>query len=787
MCSNGRVPDSGLDHRSRLCIALLVIAFFALLGLWRFHEVLFTPGRALTNFSDGIGAIGGIHTFAEEVRREGASLLLGDQYRPILIGAGLQEPGPFGPLLKLLAWAMSFAVPADNAWDLYGLLGFIAMGLAGYLLAREVGARWWAALAAGLLIVHLDAFHLRLPYHLFGLGVYFLPLLAAWVAVRAGRQPTWVHLVLFAVLAVLNFLGNEYYGYFGVPFMIVLFAGYGVLNHQIWRQLGTAVVCRRLAGTVLLFGLLMVLAYPHQIGERLLNWATGPVPVALGDQPYVRTWPEFVHYATAHPLYIFRPASEWLASLLPDALFREPATKQETWEFSYRIGLLLPIFTVCLFLVVFGLRHVGIHHCDSSGPPKSFSLSDGALIPWTKPSSLGGGVLFGSILVWLLAALIVALFGISPEFRFSLVPLTYSVAPMFRVGARAFLYVDIAFIVLFTLALSTALTNMNQMLEGYQRGRVATGAVGLALVTMTLLDVSSLPLGQPLPARVLPDTKVYEVLKDRPAGLLLELPLFSPLVDPPEINYFYFYHRVAHGQPLVNFGPSNPLHMQRLHELAERLSKPDETVLRELKIAGVRYLAARRLQGYQFEYRNGLFSPLQGMTGAPPRVYDFSLLDHSPLLNRLASDGAVSLYEFTPNAALTQTSFAETFIFRGPAGLAIGGCGPELGNSIERWRWCGQTALIRLSNPAVTPRRVTVTMRLLAPVADPHLLQISGSDFKETLTLGIEQQQFLKEIVLPASGRYEMKLHYAGPDLLTTLTGHGRHSFRIFDLSVTGR
>lgn len=786
--NSSKTPGSELDSRARWYVVLLVITVFTVLGLWRFHEVLLTPGQSLTNFSDGIGAIGGIYTFAEEVQQEGISTLLGDQHRSMLIGAGLQEPGPFGPLLKLLAWSMSFATPPDNAWDLYGLLGFIAMGLAGYLLALEVGARWWAALAAGLLMVHLDAFHLRLPYHLFGLGVYFLPLLAVWAAVRAGRQPTRSRLALLAALAVLNFLGNEYYGYFGVPFIAVLFAGYGVLHRRVWCELGAAVVCRRLGGGVLLFGLLMVLAYPHQIGEKLISWVREPVAVALGDQPYVRTWPEFVHYATARPLYIFRPANEWLASQLPDSLFREPAAKQETWEFSYRIGLILPVFTVWLFLVALGLRRIGL--CGGASlatPSQSFLPPNAMIVQLTRVSSPHGDVLFGSILIWLMAALVVALFGISPEFWFSLVPLTYSIAPMFRVGARAFLYVDIALIVLFALALTAALTAMNRALERYRQGRVVTGAAGFALVGMTLLDVSSLPLTQPLPARVLPDIAVYGALKGRPVGLLLELPLFSPLTAPPESNYFYFYHRVAHGQPLVNFWPTNPFYAQRLHELAERMRKPDDSVLRELQGAGVRYLAARHVQGYRFNYRNGQFSPLQGMELEPSGTYDFSLLDHSPLLTRLASDGAVSLYEFTSNAGFAQALFAETFIFRGPAGVAIGGCGPELGNTVERWRWCGQTALIRLSNPTVTPRRLVVMMRLSAPVADSQPLRINGPDFEEALDLGIGQRQFSKEIVLPASGRYELRLRYAGPDLLTAVTESSRHSFRIFGFSVIAR
>lgn len=784
------MSGSRLDSQARWRTVLLVIAIFTLLGLWRFHEVLLIPGQSLTNFSDGIGGIGGIHTFAEEVQRQGASMLLGDQYRPTLIGAGLQEPGPFGPLLKLLAWSMSFATPPDNAWDLYGLLGFIAMGLAGYLLAREVGVRWWAALVAGLLIVHLDAFHLRLPYHLFGLGIYFLPLLAAWAAVRAGRQPTKPRLALLAVFVVLNFLGNEYYGYFGVPFIAILFAGYSLLHRRLWCELGAAAISRRLGGGILLFGLLMVLAYPHQIGERLTSLLRQPTPVVLGDQPYVRTWPEFVHYATAHPLYIFRPANEWLAARLPDSLFREPVTKRETWEFSYRIGFILPTLTVLLILITLGLRRIDCHKGTAGPvvPSQSFSLceEDATLRPTRFPSSLEGA-LFGPMLVWLGAALVVALFGITPESRLSLVSLTYAIALMFRVGARAFLYVDIALVILFSLALTAGLTAINRGLAGYRQGRMAAGVVGFILVVMTLLDVSSLPLTQPLPARVLPDIAVYTALRERPAGPLLELPLFSPINDPPEINYFYFYHRVGHKQPLINFSPANPLHAQRLHELAERLRKPDETVLRELQGAGVRYLAARSMQDYSFSYRNGWFSPLQGMLMNPLGSYDFSLLDRSPLLTRLASDGAVSLYEFTPTVESDRTSFAEAFIFRGPAGIAVGGCGPELGNTVEHWRWCGQTAVVRVSNPATTSHRVVVVMRLSAPTAKSHLLQINGSDFEETRELGAAQQQFSKEIILPASGSYELKLRYAGPDLLTAVTGSGRHGFRIFGLKVTAQ
>lgn len=636
--------------RTRLFMALLITLLFISLGLWRFHPVLFTSGLALTNISDGIAAIGGISTLSEEISHQGWTSLLDDLHQPTLIGEGTQAPAPVSTFSKTIIWLMGQVSPPDNAWDLYALFGFVLIGLSGFLLAREVGAKPWAALTAALVLTHLDAFHSRLPYHIFGLGAYYIPLLASWAAVRAGRQPTWPRLFALAFFMMLNFQANEYYGYFGFFFSVMIFAGYGMVHAGAWPSTSRTIL-GRLAGTTLLFTVLMLLAYPHQIGDRLLAWINPGADIIL-HQP-IRTWPEFVTLATDIPLYIFRPGADWAANLLPDALFQEPKSQVWPWEYSYRIGLVLPAMTCLLFALACWLRRSPAAISPTPGKTSQFCP---ALQSVLRPA-----------LVWLGAALLIGLFGINPHYPLSLVPFTYTLAPIFRVGARAFLYVDIALIMMYTLAFSAALGSLSRHWRQERHRHPSISAFALGVTLLTLADVFSSPLLSPLPAKVLPDIHLYETLRHHPPGPVLELPLFSPVQDPPESNSLYIYHRIAHGQPLLNPWPADPEQGRRLAALADRLDQPDDEVLRALREAGVRYLAVRRTINYHFPYTNGWFTPLHHHPASPrSRYFDYTQLERSPLLQTLAADGAITLYEFNHAQDPANSGFAQTFLLRDP-------------------------------------------------------------------------------------------------------------------------
>jgi hypothetical protein len=157
----------------------------------------------------------------------------------------------------------------------------------------------------------------------------------------------------------------------------------------------------------------------------------------------------------------------------------------------------------------------------------------------------------------------------------------YHAVPILQ-GIRA--SVRFGFLVLASVAALAAfgLLVLQTKLERSPRLRQAVTIAALGLVT---LEAFRVPVGYTVP-HVTPQT--YQVLKDDPAAVLLELPMYEP--GSFQLNAPYMLHATMHWRPLVNgysgFLPASYIeHYQRLG------SFPDAASIAYLRELGVTYVA----------------------------------------------------------------------------------------------------------------------------------------------------------------------------------------------------
>jgi len=552
-------------HAVTIVAVLLLLGFF---GYWKFEEALTNPEMSLTNCGDGLGGIGDIFTLCQDVTERGLSVLFDDLRTSKRVGFGLASPVPMSMYWRCNFWFLSSVFTPENTYDFNVLLGFFLIGIFGFLLLREMRVSAIFALMGSLMLMHTDNFFSRMTGHL-TLATYYGPILLAWAAVRAGKKTTLFRLIVLAAANVLNFQINEYYGFFGVFFSGILFTGY-FLRHISHNGTQIGRLAAELFVTGLIFIGLMCMFYPNLIFSKLTSHFIAQENLTLRAANSVQPWSDFLAYSVSSPLAVFKTSLPWLNSLTTGDLFgKNPG------EFTFRIGLIPSIFTL-FALILFGARHL-FHRCDYKLSPVSESI------------------------VWIVPSILMFFFAADYREFVSLAPLTYKIAPMFRVGARAFLYVDLTLIVLFAYTadrvVRLAVWNLR---DGGMLKRGAYALVILLVFVALALGIKDVVRDRALkkiPLKRLPDAKIYEILQGKPEGLLLELPIYSPYHYAPECNYLYFYNRTKHGFPIVNWAVPVPAYFEfreRLHNLSEALNTLSPEALLGLKAAGVRYVVVNK-------------------------------------------------------------------------------------------------------------------------------------------------------------------------------------------------
>jgi len=623
--------------------------------------------------SDGIGSLGGWFTFIEDADNAKAKILLSDVYAPTSIGLGLIEPGPFSIVWKNIIYFLSRFFSVENIWSVIVFGTFVLHGLVGLALARELGAGWLLAIFAGLFFQHLDLFVYRIAEHLTGLATYFMPILLILLAIRAAKKPTWLRLIFLGLGAALNFSFNEYYGYFGSFICAAIFIGFAIFSRKKWAISGIPFFMRTLAGGVAFF-LAMILLYPVQIGARLNGLFQPKSSEPAFVEPMAHVKDEFLYFTIDNFWHIFEPSVGGLKNI-----FRAGFFDSSIWEYTFRVGFLLPAAILVCVAVLLATR------------PGRKQLAD---------------VFWPTFLVFM-ATILAIPFAIPDKYKLSLVNFTYHLGQIFRVGLRSLVYLDIGIILLYVLVFGAFQKLLGAWLSarfGQHKGQWISRAVIVIISMAVLCDLYSQRIWSPLPASKLPSLKAYERLSKMPNGALLELPYFSSVHEQREDNYIYNYHRIGHDKPLINMFFSStfyPNFVGPSEEFTELANHALPRIIDRLSRAGVRYVAVSK-------------------DALSKGKITFAGLEAAPRLKLISEDSSVSIYEIEPRKDFDTSSFVDEFLMRGSPSIFFSvDCHflPPLLGPV-----CGKSGGIMLRNLGDSPRQYSLEINVDTRSAGQELM-----------------------------------------------------------------
>ncbi len=530
-----------------------VLFFLISYSLFKYSKVMFSGDLALANSGDGLGTIAGIFALQDLVHNGGWQYLFSDLAWYENHGQALAAPGPSSQFWKMVSFIVgSFFVP-ETAYDVIAMIGYFLTSLIAYVLFRYLGLNRTLSLILCISFASMDNTLVRAQAHLFGLGVAFAPLLVALLTVYAAKNRTTRALIYLALAHVFNFNVNEYYGYFGVFFTISFLFSSFTLNI---RKQGVLDLLVPLSVALLFFILLMLLLYPNVIFEPAFNALFGKNDVPTTSS-HTHDWNSFSIYTLKSVYPIFESN---ILSL--DRLMNREVFHSETWEMSYRLGIVVPCLIIFLNFVIF--------------------IKDFPYFILTAKK----------IFPWLVAASVLFLFALDVRKPYSLVFLTYELAPMFRVGLRSLLYFNVA---MFSI-LSISIVGITKVYSE-ELNNIKYKIFGFSLILALLLvhnDTTRIDMFQKFPGLKFSSTSPYESVKEMPSGILLEIPFYSPISDPPESNYQYMVNRMFHEKALANqvyYGSNNTVYREELDTLSKKVNDLSTDTLDELIYGGVSYIA----------------------------------------------------------------------------------------------------------------------------------------------------------------------------------------------------
>ena len=691
-----------------LVTIIAVVLFFSLFAYWKFEGALTNPEMCLTNFGDGIGGLGDIFSLKQAADEEGLGVLFTDTFSSKKNGFGLAVPNPMSVTWKWNLWTLSHFFSPKDVYNINALLAFVFIGVFGFILLRELGVSIFFSMLGAVILTHMDHFFSRLNGHLIGLGTYYFPILLCWGAVRAGKRPTLPRLMVFVACNVLNFQVNEYYGYYGAFFSCALFFGY-YLKHinKNALQLGKFAVRICVAGVAFIG--LMCLFYPNLVLPKIISLFRDGTSAEVAIHNAAHGWGEFLIYSVRKPLSFFSSSVPYLKNLASGDIF-----KSDLGEFTFRIGLVIPlsIFVGMVFFgcsLAFGKLHKGLDTILECG-------------------------------IWIFALILIFFFAISPEKSISLVPITYKIAPMFRVSARAFLYIDIAVIVLFayTMDLIVRFTLKNCGPRSSIGKRVVNASLLLLFISITvvaIIDVTGDRIWKKAPAMRLPDTALYEILAGKPEGLVLELPMYSPITHSPELNYIYMYNRTKHGFDIINTSyppPSNIDFREVLHRLSLYFNAMSPEMIRDLKRTGVRYVVVDK-----------------------EKIND-SKLRNSKQMKLIADTKSKSIFETQVDEDFGRDDFLEAFIYSEHSLSFAGNFHQPERNDKTYWIWCGKSGDVIFKNHSKYDKKFVFTATFV--VRAGSTLRISTPFSQDVIRIKAPSSEFNKIIDIRANSSLMMNI-----------------------------
>jgi len=502
------------------------------------------------------------------------------------------------PASKPDSWAIIFQFLAlflspDNVYDVLVLLFWFLNFFAGYYLFSSLKLNRFSAVIFGLILAGLEVFNSRITGHL-TMAAIFIPILQISYAYKITESPTKKNIYILAILSVACFLSNEYYGYFGFIFSFTLIAFYYILNFKRLKSFRIKDI---------LFGLMifcsgMLLVYGNIFRSLIVNDTTK----ALISHSY---W-DHVFYSVKNPFEIFY--SSFYNITLP---LTNPG------EFTFHIGLFILIFILAIFLYAI-IKKI---HLTSK-----------------------------LILSTLFSGLVLSLFGLNPDYPLSLAKITYHIAPQFRVGARAYLWVSFAIIIIAAIVYRDV--SQAHSSGTYKRTSFVTSLLSLSLVLILFDATMGFYINGPR-LYPLPENRAYKFIADYPQGLLLELPFYGPS-DVPESGYIYMYNRIDHDKKLVNY-PSHSMYQydpklaSGLDQFKYYLNNPNREVIDKLRRAGVKYIAVSDSQ-IKAKFDNMDFTPIVYLDEVA--IYEFDAVNEFDLKSLVLCNTFTLAYDLANDQSL---------------------------------------------------------------------------------------------------------------------------------------
>ena len=570
----------------------ILIAFLIIYAIWKF-----SPGyereKSFAVDGDAYGTMIYIHELHEEVLKHG---LLDVFIDPSIIDINKSSFGIGGPAapqsrLWILIYGIgsSFLSP-DNTYDTIVLLSFLFIGTAWIILGSSLGWHPLILLFSSIIVMNLNIFYFRMVCALTLLS-YYISILQIWAAFKAGKSPTLRNMVIYAVICFLCFVFNEYLGYHGFIFsatlLLSLYIFYGVwqkrdlsipLNRQQAVVHGTqrnryvppshALLNSAVATTVFL--ILMLFEF-WPVFSALFG-GVGGADASVANSSVARPWSDFVLLTVHNPIIIFEPKLMFLRDWFADDIFS--ALMPPYHSAHFKIGMIIPATILAALIGLFFVK---------------------ALNYETRTRRI---LSYSSALIF--ATCVVAAFGLSPDFKCSLVRLTYYLAPMFRHGGRSFLFVDFGLILLFFFLLDLVFRSLFKKWHNasflHRCTIVFCTAFLLSICSLATIDaVGSSPFLK-TPPNLLTDFSTSSRLPKNGKGLVAELPFFESI---PETDWHQEYrlHALAHGRPVLNIWAWGTALYYKMLNFGKEINALDIKSFERLRKLGVRFIVAHRSRG----------------------------------------------------------------------------------------------------------------------------------------------------------------------------------------------
>lgn len=555
-------PRSTLQEYSAVLLILVSI------GLFKFWDVFTISGMTLAQEGDGVGGMSWFPVLETMFRERGWSALLFENYTVNTdVGVGVSGGARLWSMFWrpfLLPFVLS-GMEYQNIYDAWCYFIFVASGMSMYFLCRVLGISTLISLLLALIIVSADNVAARYTGHVTIAATFGITLQIAF-AVLAGRTGSLTNHLCLAISCWFSFQAMEYYGYYGLIFSAIIYSGYFFSSQPVseFKKEDFTRTALNIAIAGFVLGVLMMLSYSSLILGKLGLSEQGGAELSQSAHGYGN----LLYFSVLSPMELFY--SSWLF----------PSEFENPHEFTFRLGTLFLLVPIGLLLATLYTK---------------FVLNRPAF-PETLFSQMGIFVLAGSLL---------ALVGLHPSFALSLAAPLFNFAPMFRVAARSFIFVDIAVLMILGLLLTNIMNYCNNYTAAMQR-RIGF-AVIFVMAMFLYADGANSPFGK-FESQAAPRTAILfnEVSADG-GGSVIELPFYPPGAA-PELSYNYLYNWSQHGRTLIN-APffTLPERDRRMAEIlgsfANDVNALQPDVVQYLGASGVRYIVTN-CEGGDYAFLN---------------------------------------------------------------------------------------------------------------------------------------------------------------------------------------